>query len=302
MGAAGFLAGPPVPFASYRATWYPDQPVSGQGTKLGYLQEDFLASAPVFLTKTDQLTVRASVRNEAFNTGAVLPDSARAFPDALWNVQTGLNYTHRFDNNWVAGGMLNLGSASDKPFHSIDEMTIGGGGFLRVPSGDRNAWLFTLSYSPTGQIAFPVPGVAYFYQPSDRFYATIGLPLQINYRPIDDLMLDFSYMLLTNMHAGATYRVSSISPRLFLHGGFDWKNESYFLADRTDRQERLFYYDKTLSAGTRYNFNRSMFLDLTCGYAFDRYYFTGRSLSDSHHDRVDVGAGPFAAIQFQGRW
>lgn len=302
MGAGGSPGGRPAPFASYRATWYPDQPVSGQGTKLGYLESDFLFSTPLFQTTTDQLSLRTNVRNEAFNTGAVLPDSGRAFPGDLWNVQAGLTYTHRFDNNWVAGGVLNIGSASDKPFRSIDEMTIGGVGFLRVPSGDRNAWLFSLAYSPTGQIAFPIPGVAYFYQPSDRFYANIGLPFQVGYRPTDDVFLDFSYMLLTTVHAGVVYRVTPVSPQLFLHAAFDWKNESYFLANRTDQQERLFYYDKTLSVGARYNFNRHISLDLSCGYAFDRFYFTGRTLSDRHHDRVDVGDGPFASIQLQGRW
>jgi hypothetical protein len=298
-GAAGFLGGPPVLFASYRATWYPEESVKGQHANLGYLQEDFVFSTPLWQTCSDQLTFRTILRNEAFHTEAVLPDSGRAFPDELWNVQFGATYTHRFDNDWVLGGTVSLGSASDRPFHSINEMTAAGAAFLRIPSGERNAWLFSLSYSPTGQLAFPVPGVAYFWQPSDQFFATIGLPLQIVYRPSDDMVLDFSYMVLTNVHAALTYR---ITPQFFLHAGYDWKNESYFLADRTDLNDRLFYYEQSLSAGLRYNFTPSVALDLTTGYTFDRYYFTGQNLSDHHHDRINVGAGPFVSVQLQARW
>jgi hypothetical protein len=299
MGAAGYLGGPPVLFASYHASWFPDQPIVGQPTNLGFVREDFLLSAPVWHTPTDQLTLRVNVRNETFHTLAILPDTKQPFPQDLWNVQMGANYTHRFDNGWVAGGMLSFGSASDKPFHSIDEMTVGVMAFLRVPSGEHNAWLFSLMYSPTSQLAFPVPGVAYFWQPSDQFFATIGLPLQLVYRPLDDLMFDVSYMLLTTVHAGATYR---LTPALFLHAAFDWQNESYFLADRTDRQQRLFYYDKLLSAGVRYNVSAHASLDLTAGYVFDRFYFEGRQLSDSHFNRIDVGDGPFVSFQAQFRW
>jgi hypothetical protein len=298
-GAAGFLGGPPVLFASYHASWLPDQPVAGQPTNLGFFREDLQLSAPVWRTPADQLTFRASVRNENFHTAAVLPDTGQPFPDNLWNIQTGLNYSHRFENGWVAGGMLSVGSASDKPFHSIDEMTVSAMGFLRVPSGEHNAWLFSLMYSPTGQLAFPVPGVAYFWHPSDYFFATIGLPFQVVYLPREDLMLDFSYMLLTTVHAGATYK---LAPPLFLHAAFDWQNESYFLADRADRQQRLFYYDKQLSAGVRYNLNEHAAFDLTTGYVFDRFYFEGRQLSDSHFNRIDVGNGPFASFQVQFRW
>jgi hypothetical protein len=299
MGAAGYMGGPPVLFASYHASWFPDQPVAGQPTNLGFFREDLSLSAPVWRTPSDQLTLRASVRDENFHTLAILPDTGQPFPANLWNAQLGGSYTHRFENGWVASGMLSVGSASDKPFHSINEMTVGVNAMLRIPSGEHNAWLFTLSYSPTGQLAFPVPGVAYFWQPSDQLFATIGLPLRIVYRPLDDLVFDVSYMLLTTVHAGAIYR---LAPPLYLHAAFDWQNESYFLADRADTQSRLFYYDKTLSAGVRYIINHHAALDLTGGYVFDRYYFEGRQLSDSHFNRIDVGDGPYLSFQAQFRW
>jgi hypothetical protein len=285
--------------ADYRVTWFPDEPVAGQPTRLGYVQNDLGLLFPIYQDGCNEWTGSAHVRDEIFHTGAVLPDSGRPFPDDLWNVRLGTAYRHLFDNGWIAGGSVSVGSASNRPFHSIDEMTAGVNAFLRVPQGEHNAWLFSLNYSPTSELAFPIPGVAYVWQPSDQFCANIGLPLQIVYRPLDDLTFDVSYMLVRTIHARATYR---LSPLFLVYGGFDWANESYFLADRVDTRERFFYYDKRLSAGLRANLGRHASLDLAGGYVFDRFYFQGRSYSDSQNDRVTVGDGPFVSLQLLTRW
>src|SRR5262249_35195245 len=164
---------------------------------------------------------------------------------------------------------------------------------------EHNAWLFTLSYSPTGQLTIPVPGVAYVWQPSDSFRANIGLPFQVLWRPADDLTLDFSYMLLTTVHARATYRVAA---PLRLYAGFDWASEGYLLADRPDVNDRFYYYDKRLTVGVRYDLTRHVGLDLSGGYSFDRFYFEGQHNSSSGHDRIDVGDTGFVSLQLQARW
>jgi hypothetical protein len=286
-------------FASYRGTWFPDQPVSGQPTKLGFLQEDLTVSVPCYQDCRNEVSFTTNVRGEFFNTGAVLPDTRQPFPDELWNIRFGANYRHLFDNGWIAGVNASFGSASDKPFNSVNELTESVAAFLRVPSGDRNAWLFTLAYSPNSELPVPIPGVAYVWQPTDNFRANLGLPFQIWYRPMPDLTLDFSYMLVRTVHARATYRLCD---GLRAHVGFDWSNESYFLAGREDSRERFFYYDKRVTAGLQYVFNRHASLDLFGGYAFDRFYFEGVSYSDNHQNRVDVGDGPFLGLQFQARW
>jgi hypothetical protein len=287
-------------FATYKATWFPDEEVRGQPTNLGYQQYDFSLAAPVMQDPFNEWSVNTHVRAEFFHTGAVLPQSGMPFPDELWNVRFGTTYRHLFENDWIAGVGASVGSASDKPFHSIEEMFFGINAFVRIPSGERNAWLFTLSYSPTNELNFPVPGVAYVWQPSDYFLANIGLPLMIFYRPTDDLTLDFSYMLIRTVHARATYR---LAPPLRVHVAFDWANENYFLADRANVNDRFFYYDKRLTTGVQYILSPRASLDLSGGYVFDRFYFQGAQFSgDSHTDRIDVGNGAFVSLQFQMRW
>ncbi len=216
------------------------------------------------------------------------------FPSDLWDVRVGANYSHRFDNGWVAGGGFNVGSASDRPFSSIDEITAGVNAFLRIPQGEHNAWLFTLAYSPTGELNFPVPGVAFQWVPSDNLRINIGLPFQMTYRPIENVTLDASYVPIQTVHARAAWRV--LKP-LRLYGAFDWNSESYFLYDRPVYQDRFFSYEKRLSAGARYEFAPGVSLDLSSGYIFDRFYFQGQHYSDNNFDRVDVKDGEFLALR-----
>jgi hypothetical protein len=293
------VVGHMVPRADYRFAWFPSEAVRGQPTELGYTQHDFSLIVPVWQEGVDELSVNAHVRAEFFTTDAVLLDTMQPFPDELWNVHFGASYRHLFDNGWIAGGSVSVGSASDKPFHSINEMTAGVNAFLRIPSGEHNAWLFTLSYSPTSELAFPLPGVAYLWQPSPDFRAFIGLPFSLMWRPIDDLTLDLSYMLVRTVHARATYRVCKPA-RVYV--AFDWSNEAYFLAGRANDEDRFFYYDKRLSAGVLFNLGPAASLDLSAGYVFDRFYFEGRSYNDRNFDRIDVGNGPFLAVRVGVRY
>jgi hypothetical protein len=137
-----------APFrADYRATWFPDEPVAGQPTHLGYVEQNLSFSFPLWQDATDELSAAVHVCNELFDTHAILPDTLQPFPEELWNIHLSTTYRHLFDNGWIGGGTVSVGSASDKPFDSIKEMTAGINAFLRVPQGEHNAWLFSLAYS-----------------------------------------------------------------------------------------------------------------------------------------------------------
>jgi hypothetical protein len=279
-----------------RLTWFPNESVKSQPTSLGYVEDDFGVSFPVWQNLVDEFTGAVNVRGEFFHTHAILLDTNQPFPEELWNVRLSGMYRHLFDNGWIAGGTLSIGSASDKPFDKIDVMTVGINTFLRIPQGEHNAWLLTLSYSPTSELPFPVPGVAYIWQPSDRFRMNIGLPFQVWYRPLDDLTFDFSYMLLRTVHARATYRCCA-PVRAYV--GFDWSNESYFLVDRPADNDRFFYYDKRLTGGVQVLLGPHALLDCSAGYVFDRFYFEGQNYNDRNFNSIDVGNGPFAAIRLE---
>jgi hypothetical protein len=290
----------PVPTDSYRAIWLPSERVTNEpGRSLGFIEQSLTASCPLYSDCSNVITGRVGIREQLFQTNALLPGAQQPFPDQLWNVNIGVTGAHQFDNGWTAGLGLSGGSASNRPFESGKDLNANVNAFLRIPVRDADAWNFTLSYSPLGQIAFPVPGVSYFWHPSDCFWANVGLPFSLHWRPYDDLSLDFSYMLLTTVHARATYRLTD---NLGIYGGFNWINQGYHLNADGDSTDRFFYYEKNLTGGVRWTFTRHLAFDLAGGYAFDRYYSEGRALGGGSGQRVDIESGPFVSGQFSVRW
>ena len=110
-------------------------------------------------------------------------------------------------------------------------------------------------------------------------------------------------MLLTTVHASATYRLHA---QIRLYAAYDWSNTGYYLSNNSpladpnvssDTFNQYQYYEQRLTAGVRLPIRPNFFIDLSGGYAFDRYYTRGRLPSSSNGDRIDVGSGPFLGGQ-----
>ena len=206
-GMEGFGGGlHPVDSLRYGVTWFPTAPVSEQSANFEMLAEDFSYTHPLWTDALNALSLAGGVRNRLIDSDAILPNTGQEIPGELWNVNLGLRYARQLNDGWVAGGGLSIGSASDQPFATIREMNVGANAMLRVPQGEHNAWIFSLNYSPTGELNFPLPGIAFSYNPSPQFHANIGVPFQMTWRPTDEWQFQASYMLLRTVHIKAQYR------------------------------------------------------------------------------------------------
>jgi hypothetical protein len=287
--------------ADYRFTLFPDADVEDQPTDFGYEQQNITLSVPLFQDSRNEWSLTARGRYQDFSTNAVFPTSGQRFPEELWDLRAGTAFRHKFDNDWIGGGSLTIGSASDKPFDSVDEVLVQAIAFVRVPHRERNAWFFTLIYTNDQEFlsGVPIPGIAYQWVASDTFNAVIGVPFSaVEWKPLEPLTLEASYFPVRHVRTRATWRI--FRP-LRAWVGFDWDSERYLLADRADDDDRLFYYEKRLTAGTRFDL-KHVGVELYGGYVFDRFYFQGDGYSDRHKDRFDVDAGPFVGIRIGVRW
>ncbi len=278
--------------SDFRETYYPTERVREQATTLRIFEERFGLSFPLWQNSSDELSLTGSVRFQDLDTRAVLPATGVSLPGDLWEIKFGPTYRHKFDNGWIAGANLIAGSSSDKPFHSVDEVTVRGTGFLRVPQGERNAWFFTLNYSNNSEYfsGMPVPGIDYVYSPSDRFTLVVGFPFtSVEWKPIERLTLQATYIPVRTVKAKVTYEM--FRP-LRVYAGFDWDHDWYLRADRDRTSHRLFYYEKRLTGGIRFDLKHVGF-EVSGGYAFDRFYFEGHSYSHRNENRIDVHSGPF---------
>lgn len=287
----------------YRIQFFSDEAVQDQNARHDLVQHNFTFVTPLYQDTRDEWSVSARLRYQEYETQAVLPDSGQRFPRELWDARAGLSYRHKFDNDWILGGNITFGSASDKPFHSEDELILRVSGLLRVPSGERNAWLFSLTYASDIEIFglrhVPLPGIAYLWVPSDKWKIVIGVPFtSIEYKPIEQVSLSASYFPARTFRVRAMWAI--FRPlRVFL--GFDADHDTYYLADRGDKDDQFFQYEKRVTAGMRFDL-RHVGIELTGGYIFDRFYFEGERYSERNENRINVDDATFVGARVSFRW
>ncbi|MDB5308081.1 MAG: hypothetical protein JWO38_2283 [Gemmataceae bacterium] len=279
-------------------SWYPDLPVRGQSARIGLTNYQAGLTAPVYTSDTEGLFINTAVRRLDVRNNAFLPVRRAPFPEELWDPQVGGAYVAQIGGGWSWGVYANVGSASDKPFHSLAEMTVAGLAFLRVPQGERDGWLFYVVSTTSGQIGhnIPIPGVAYEFQ-TDRLSGVVGFPfVNLTYRPIREIQCEFNYAALTDVLAQVSYFPLD-NARFFV--GFEWTNQSWFRAERRIRDDQLFWYEKRAIGGLGWRPTSQVDLRLTGGYAFDRYFVENNGFTLSGRNRVDLSPGPFVAAQIE---
>ena len=284
----------------YDIRWYPSRSVSDQNADFGVLRQHLSATTPLWSNGIDIVTFELGLTTSHFSTEAILPDTGVDFPDDLTNVNFGLNYIHRFENGWTGILKTGFGSASDKPFHSIDEMNTSITALLRVPSRNlRDSWMFGVAYSSAGNLNFPIPLIAYAWNPSDQFQMNVGVPFSMTWKPTDNWVINATYIPLTNVLARATYRASD---QVHFYGGYENMTESYFLVDRTNQDDRFFVFEQRLIAGIRWDLFQNTSLDFNAGYAFDRHFGQAKNQGDSLQDEMSVDSTPFIGVDLQMRF
>ena len=114
-------------------------------------------------------------------------------------------------------------------------------------------------------------------------------PSASEYKPLESLTLEALYVPVRRVRARVTWQI--VQP-LRAYVGFDWDHDHFYRADREDKSDKIFYYEKRLTAGLRFDL-RHVGFEVSGGYALDRFYYEGESYSDRNDNRIDVGAGPF---------
>jgi hypothetical protein len=285
------------PILQYQVSPYSQEEAEGQGKDFNLTHHSAFLSLPVFQDSRSEWVLLGSFRLQDIDTSAILPDTRESFPENLWDIRAGAQHRRKFANGWIGGGMVTVGSASDKPFRSEAEVTVQANLFVRIPDGERNAWLLFLNYTRYREFLehVPVPGAAYWYEPSPRLRLILGIPFaSLEWKPAPDISLELSYFMIRTVRAQVSYR---FLPALRAYAGFDWKNEYYFRYDRKEDDKRLASYEKRISAGIRWDFAKGMFLDLGAGYAFDRFYFEAERYKDRDENRLDISSGFFGSLR-----
>jgi hypothetical protein len=260
------------------------------------VRENVNWAAPLWQNCTNEWSTTGAFRTEILDTNALLPVTKLPFPPDLYALDVGAGYKHLFDNGWILGGHLGVGSASDEPFDTFHEVTVRADAFLQIPVVQRDALIISLNYSNNVDFLnnLPVPGIAYLWRPNDWFQALIGFPYaRVWVRPMEDLTVEVSYHWLYTVQGRVTYHWT---PRLWNYVGYSIGDESWFLVESVISEGRLFYHEQRVYGGLGIGIAHNISLDLYGGFAFDRFYMEGQNYRPNDPNRLDVGDGPFAAL------
>lgn len=289
------------PFLQYEGAYQFDEDLENRPVDFSSHRHEFGGLLPIWFKDNDFWFINLELDYWGIDSGAVLPDSGRSLPDDIWDLRAGPGFYYGLENDWSFGGVFSIGSPSDDPFNSFDEVEIEGTGFLRIPHRDRNAWMFFANFSNNREFLdyVPIPGFAYEYHRGEELDALIGIPFAVAYRPVERLSLEATYLPVRNVHAKIRY---GLTENMGVFTGFDWTNEQYLLAGRADDDDKLYYYQKQASLGVDYNFTKNLRFEVKGGYEFDRFFFQGEDYDDRHIDRVSIEDGPFVATKVQFRF
>jgi hypothetical protein len=243
-------------------------------------------------TNSDTWSVNERFSHLGIGEPIAVPLTNDTVPQDLWSVETGAAYNHLYNNGRQLGLNFSVGSDSDHPFYSIHETVFRVGANYRLPSGDHNAWLFFVNYSNNRYFLnnIPLPGVGYYFQACDnRLQGLIGFPFAaLRYKPTPDWNAQLSIFGPRNVNAeiGRT-----IYGPLKAYTAFQWGFQEWFIADRQDYSDRLFYDRKRAALGLRSPLPGGFLFDVSGGRQFDQRFFVN---DDSTYKDVPTEGLPAA--------
>lgn len=280
------------------AYWAPEQNLRGQNGDFSMSGFNVALTLPISLQEGKIWAASITYDQLDVATDAFLPDTGIAMPNHFYQVNFGVTHIRELDNGWQSGGMFTVGTATDKPFDDINDMTLSALAFVNIPWRDgRDSWNFSLFYSPTGQLPFPLPGIAYHWHPSEQFEMNIGVPFAMKYRPTERRTLSLTYTPLTNVNV---LLEQELGAKVIVYGGYSINNKIYFLSERTDDKDQFYFFDQRLTIGLRRDLFWGFSADLSAAYLFDRKVFQAEGFSS---DRIDqFGIDPGGLISLSVSW
>ena len=293
-----FGSSAPISFGGF---WAPAVGVNGQSEQLSMNAQFGRVAVPIGIPEEGKplwIAIAKFGRLE-LATDAILPDSGQPIPNQLWLVETGVTHIRPLASGGTIGGTFLFGSASDRPYAAGRDLTLMAVGFWNRPAANaRDEWSYSLFYSPTSQLPYPLPGIAYVWRPNDRFEAKIGVPPSIEYRPDDDWTFTFNYFPLVNANATARRRLADTLSFLAF---YRTDTEIYFLADRLQNDQRFFVFDQRAAVGLEQTLGAGFTLEAMASYIFDRKLFQGTSFSSGRTDVVSLEDGLGLSLQLLWR-
>lgn len=297
-GRGPFGSAAPISLGGF---WSPSTPVMGQPAALGMNAQFARVAAPLATPAEGEpiwIGIGKFGRLE-LSTTAILPDSRQPVPDQLWLVEAGVTHVRPLVSGGTLGGNFLFGSASDRPFAAGRDLTLMVIGFWNTPArNDRDEWNMSIFYSPTSQLPYPLPGLAYAWRPSEAFEAKLGVPASLEWRPDERWTISAAYFPLVNVNVEARRRLDDAWSFVAF---YRTDTQIYFLADRLVDAERFYVFDQRAAVGLERAIGGGFTVEALASWLFDRTLFQGTNFTSGRTDVVAFDPGPGLSVQLLWR-
>lgn len=220
----------------------------------------------------------------------------------LWSPDLGVGFQKNLAERESIGGTFSVGSPSNEPFSSWQEVKVQLNLFYLKPANATDSWLFGLNYSNRRGFLqnIPIPGFAYFMTSEDRkWMASLGIPTFLNWNFTGHWWVKASVLLppVASLELSQT----QLKP-VRLYGVLQWAYQDYLISHRSNSREQFFFEQKKAALGVSTPLNRVLAIDLSGGYLFGRRTFTAESFFKSKRDLSDRSASGFGALALSARF
>ena len=128
--------------ASYTGRFWSEEKVQDSSYDFAIQKHDFAFQTPIWQDQHNELALGLSADVRLVDSELILPEVNRKFPDELWDLNLGVSYRRKINQQWVGGVRAAIGSPSDKPFNSGDEIAYNGAAFARYDINKNNGMYF----------------------------------------------------------------------------------------------------------------------------------------------------------------
>lgn len=213
-----------------------------------------------------------------------------ALPERLTDVSVAGSWTRRLERGRSISGVVGVGYAGDAPFGEGDAVYLQGHVSFDQPLSEQSKLTLSLNYHGNRTIwpDVPLPLIAYTRRASDELTYTLGVPFSsFRWTPTERLTVSGTYVPVVTFELRAEYELTK-AWRVF--GAFDNSNDAFVVDGNEDR--RLFFQQRRLEAGVRYQPSERVELTLAGGYAYDQSFERGWDVRDTETVR-DLDDAPF---------
>lgn len=246
-------------------------------------------------TATDEVTLSGAWVQTLLRSDRTFDDGS-PLPERLRELRLGAVYRHVTAEGRIAGIAVGTATTDYEPFTSGEGTAFSATAFLRLPL-ERDAWVFSLTYSESSSVlgGIPLPGVLYQWRPTPTLTGLLGVPVTaLFWRPSPRTQLDAFVSVLGNSRIGIGHAPFTDLPWLRASAAFSYGGETFGWPEALDEDDRVIFRAARLMAGLEAHAGHMGSIGLHGGWQFARAVIIGESLYD-RSTSLGLEPGPMVA-------